>query len=85
MGHTLESVTEPIKRIAELRGDTPRVEITIGGDVRSPADAARFAAAGVDRLIVSPAPLPEAIDGLRRFAEALFYGREWISYAGDRL
>jgi len=75
LGHTPESVTEPIKRIAELREDRARVEITIGGDVRSRADAERLEAAGVDRVIVSPwRKSPEAIDGLRRFAEALGIG-----------
>jgi probable F420-dependent oxidoreductase len=72
LAHSPESVAGPINRIAELREDRPRVEITIGGDVRTPDDVKRFEAAGVDRLIVSPwRKSPEAIDGLRRFAEAL--------------
>jgi probable F420-dependent oxidoreductase len=76
MGHTPESVAEPIRRIAELRGDRPRVEITVGGDVQSPADVERFAAAGVHRMIVSPwRRSKEAIDGLHHFADAVLHGQ----------
>jgi probable F420-dependent oxidoreductase len=72
LDHTPESVLEPIKKLAELRGDGPPIEITVGGTVQSPDDVARFEEAGVHRLLVSPwRRSPEAIDGLRRFAEAV--------------
>jgi len=72
LDHTPESVTEPIKRLAELRGDGPPLEVTVGGDVRSATDVARFEDAGVHRLLVSPWPRSrEALDGLRRFADTV--------------
>jgi probable F420-dependent oxidoreductase len=72
LDHTPESVVEPIKRLAELRGDNSPLEITIGGRVESPDDVKRFEAAGVDRLVVSPwCRSPDALDGLRRFADTI--------------
>jgi probable F420-dependent oxidoreductase len=72
LDHTPESVVEPINRLAELRGDGPPLEITVGADVRSPDDVKRFSEAGVDRLLVSPWPRSrEALDGLRRFADTV--------------
>jgi hypothetical protein len=72
LDHTPESVLEPIKKLGVLRGDGPPIEITIGGAIQSPDDVARFAEAGVDRLLVSPWPRsPEAIEGLRRFADTI--------------
>jgi probable F420-dependent oxidoreductase len=70
LDHTPESVQEPLRRLRELRGDRPRLEITVGGSVLSRDDVARWEEAGVDRLLVSPwARSREAMDGLRRFAE----------------
>jgi probable F420-dependent oxidoreductase len=72
LDHTPESVLEPIGRLAELRGDGPKLEITVGSDVRSPDDVARLEEAGVDRVLVSPWPRSrEALDGLRRFADTV--------------
>ena len=72
LDHTPESVVEPIKRLAELRGDAPPLEITVGADVCSPEDVARFEEAGVQRLLVSPwARSRQALDGLRRFADTV--------------
>ena len=72
LDHTPESVTEPLNRLRELRGDGPPLEITVGGNVRSADDVARFEDAGVHRLLVSPWPRsPEALDGLRRFADTV--------------
>src|SRR5205823_801013 len=72
LDHTPESVVEPIKRLRDLRGDAPPLEITVGGNVQSPDDVARFADAGVHRLLVSPWPRsPQALDGLRRFADTV--------------
>ena len=72
LDHTAESVAEPIARLAELRGDGLPLEITVGGEVRSPEDVSRFEEAGVQRLLVSPWPRSrEALDGLRRFADTV--------------
>jgi probable F420-dependent oxidoreductase len=72
LDHTPESVVETIARLAQLRGDGPRLEITVGGTVKSPDDVKRFEEAGVDRLLVSPWPRSrEALDGVRRFADAV--------------
>jgi probable F420-dependent oxidoreductase len=72
LDHTPESVAEPIARLAELRGDGSPLEITVGGEVRSPEDVARFEEAGVHRLLVSPwRRSREALDGLRRFADTV--------------
>jgi len=72
LDHTPESVGEPIQRLSEMRGDGSPLEITVGGTVQSPDDVARFEAAGVHRLLVSPwRRSPEALDGLRRFAETV--------------
>ena len=72
LDHTPESVLEPIKRLAELRGDGPPIEITVGGHVESSEDVTRFEEAGVHRLLVSPWPRsPQAVDGLRRFADTV--------------
>ena len=70
LDHTPESVREPLRRLTELRGERPPLEITVGGQVTSKDDVARWEEAGVDRLLVSPwARSREALDGLRRFAD----------------
>jgi probable F420-dependent oxidoreductase len=67
MDHTVESVAEPV---AFLRNEQPGCEITVGGPVASLDDVHRWEDAGVDRLMVSPwRRSPEALDGLRRFAD----------------
>jgi alkanesulfonate monooxygenase SsuD/methylene tetrahydromethanopterin reductase-like flavin-dependent oxidoreductase (luciferase family) len=73
MAHTLESIGEPVAALARLRPDGMEpVEITVGGPVATLDDVRRWEDAGVDRLIVSPwARSREAVDGLRRFAEAI--------------
>jgi probable F420-dependent oxidoreductase len=76
LDHTPESVLEPIKKLAEMRGDGPPIEITIGGHVESPDDVKRFEDAGVHRLLVSPwRRSPEALDGLRSFADTVGIAR----------
>ncbi len=70
--HTPESVTPLVARLRELRGDRAPLRIIIGGHVETRADLARFAEAGVDRVIVSPWQRSrEAVDGLRRLADAV--------------
>src|SRR5438270_1998633 len=72
LDHTPESVGEPIQRLTEMRGDGSPLEITVGGNVQTPDDVARFEAAGVHRLLVSPwRRSPEALDGLGRFADTV--------------
>ena len=72
--HSVESVREPVARLAVLREEAGRsgmpFEVSVGGDVRSPDDVARWEEAGVDRLILAPWERSrDAIDGMRRFAE----------------
>jgi probable F420-dependent oxidoreductase len=69
MDHTIESVAAPV---AFLRGESPGCEITVGAAIASPDDVRRWEDAGVDRLMVSPwRRSPEAVDGLRRFADTM--------------
>lgn len=73
MNHTVEQLPASLARIAELReaaGRPGRTEVTVVGDIGSADDVARYADAGVDRVIVHPwRSSREAIDGLRRFAD----------------
>lgn len=78
MGHTLESVAEPVTRLQALRDEhgtaENRFEVTVGGPVTSRDDLARWRDAGVNRLVVSPwRRSREAVEGLKGFAE-LVYG-----------
>jgi len=72
MDHTVSSVAAPITRLRSLRaqhGGGP-MTISVGGPVETAEDVERWAEAGVDRLIVGPwRRSPDAIDGLRRFAD----------------
>jgi probable F420-dependent oxidoreductase len=73
MNHSLEQLPAAVARIAELRaaaGRDGKTEVTMGGSVTSPEDAARYEQAGVDRVIVRPwQKSREALDGIRRYAE----------------
>jgi probable F420-dependent oxidoreductase len=74
MGHTFETGKKQIARLEELRREHGRgdgaFQICLGGAVASPEDVARWEELGVTRLVVSPWPRsPEAVDGVRRFAE----------------
>ena len=75
MNHTLEQLPASIARLAELAqsaGRTEPVEITLTARVESLEDVARYARAGVTRLIVMPwSSSREAIEGLRRFAATI--------------
>ena len=60
--------------IALTNVDTLNLEIALGGRVTSQNDVKRWEALGVTRLVVSPwKRSPEAIEGLRAFAEFLPY------------
>jgi probable F420-dependent oxidoreductase len=76
MGHTFESAAAQIAALDALRKyadrptGEPEFQIIVGGAVESKADVARWEDLGVTRVIVSPwRRSPEAVDGLRRFAE----------------
>ncbi len=77
--HTLESVERPIRRLTELRAEYDRsgegFEIIIGATVEDRDDVKRWQDAGVTRIIVAPwRRSPEALEGLRRYAERVFDG-----------
>jgi alkanesulfonate monooxygenase SsuD/methylene tetrahydromethanopterin reductase-like flavin-dependent oxidoreductase (luciferase family) len=77
LGHTPESVVTPVATIERLREDAgrggERFEMTVGGAVETADDVKRWEEAGVHRLIVSPWPRsPQAVEGIRRFAETHF-------------
>ncbi len=73
----LETVSRAIARLGELRREAgregERFEVTIGAALEGPDAAARLEEAGVHRLIVRPwRRSPQAIDGLRAFADTFF-------------
>ncbi|MGH9136253.1 MAG: TIGR03619 family F420-dependent LLM class oxidoreductase [Acidimicrobiales bacterium] len=75
LDHSPESVRTPIARLLEARAESESaspLEVTVGGSVTSRDDSSRWEDAGVHRLIVSPwARSSEALDGLRRLADAV--------------
>jgi probable F420-dependent oxidoreductase len=76
MSHDLESGAEQISLLHELLDaedrDPADFEYCLGGPVATRDDVERWEEVGVTRLIVSPwARAREAIDGMRRFAEAV--------------
>jgi probable F420-dependent oxidoreductase len=71
LDHTPETVLAPVARLQDLSGGRP-IEVTVGGLVEGPGDVGRWEEAGVDRLLVSPwRRSPDALDGLRRFADTV--------------
>jgi probable F420-dependent oxidoreductase len=75
--HTPESIKERVERLRQLRDDAGRgdrrFEVSVGGPITTLDDVARWADAGVDRLIIAPwERSKDAIDGLRRFADGVF-------------
>ncbi len=74
MAHTPESAAVMTARLAELLDDGGRgrdeVEVTVGGTCETPADVDRWAAAGVDRLIVGPwRRSAQATEAMAEFAD----------------
>lgn len=66
MDHTPESAARQVK---ELDAD---IEVTVGANPLTPDEVPAYAAAGVDRIIVSPwRRSADAVEGLRRLAEEL--------------
>jgi probable F420-dependent oxidoreductase len=78
MNHSLDQMPAAIARLNELTaasGRTTPLEITLPGQIESPDDVERYAAAGVTRMLVMPwTSSREALDGMRRFAEAFLSG-----------
>jgi probable F420-dependent oxidoreductase len=71
--HTPESVRGPVERLRALRAEHGRLDrpftVTVGGRTRHQPDIEAFAAAGVDRLLVSPwSRTREVVGGLEAFA-----------------
>jgi alkanesulfonate monooxygenase SsuD/methylene tetrahydromethanopterin reductase-like flavin-dependent oxidoreductase (luciferase family) len=73
MNHTLEQIPRQVARLADLRADAGRdgpVEITIGGTPADLGEVARYADAGVGRVIVRPWQRSrDAVEALRRYAD----------------
>jgi probable F420-dependent oxidoreductase len=74
MSHTFESAAVSIERLRALRDEAGRAgerfEVCLGGQVESAADVARWEELGVTRLVISPwRRSPEAVDGIRAFAD----------------
>jgi len=74
--HTPQTARPLVERLRALRSELGRetpFECTVGARPTTPRDLEAFADAGVTRLIVRPwERSPEAVDGLRRLADALF-------------
>jgi len=76
LDHTPASARVRVERLRALRAEAGRegasFEVSVGGSVASRDEAAWYEEAGVDRLFVAPwRRSPEALDGLRRFADLL--------------
>lgn len=76
MDHSAESAADRVGRLRRFATDAGRdpdaVEVTVIGAVEGETDVERYAAAGVDRLIVVPwRRSREAVDGLVAFAERI--------------
>jgi hypothetical protein len=73
MSHDFDSGAAQVTKLRALLADEGRdptgFQFCLGGPVDSIADAERWEALGVTRLIVSPwARSKEAVEGMRRFA-----------------
>ncbi len=73
----VDAVRRSVERLAVLRREFGRegrpFEVTIGAPLSDPDAVARFEEAGVHRLIVRPwRRSPEAVEGLRAFADRFF-------------
>ncbi|MFE9327610.1 TIGR03619 family F420-dependent LLM class oxidoreductase [Nocardia sp. NPDC052278] len=75
-GATVADTAAKVDRLRTLRQEAGRqaepFEITVGGEVRGPDDLTAWAAAGVDRLVVTPwRSSRTAVEDLRDFAAAV--------------
>ncbi len=76
MGHSLESIADPVAMLRALRERHGRLDqpftVTVGAPVESRADLDRWAEADVDRVIVAPWERSrDAVGALERLAQAL--------------
>ncbi len=76
MAHTFETAAEQIALLRQYLADHDRdaatFQIVLGGPVSTRDDVAQWEALGVTRMIVSPwRRSPEAVEGVRNFAELL--------------
>jgi probable F420-dependent oxidoreductase len=79
--HTPQSAAERVRQLGELRGDRPRLDISVDITALPDRDTLlRFHEAGVDRLIMrnrlfsaADRSLQGALDNLSRFAETAMY------------
>lgn len=74
LAHTPESAAGRVAELRALRRELGRAdrpfEVSLGGELREPAEIAIWEEAGVDRLVVSPWERSrDCFDGLRRYAE----------------
>jgi probable F420-dependent oxidoreductase len=77
MAHTLESATEQIAKLRELRkqrddANAPdrELQICVGGPVRSADEVKRWEEIGVTRLVIAPwKRSPDAVDGMKQYAD----------------
>jgi probable F420-dependent oxidoreductase len=78
MSHTPETVSLPVKKLRDHLGTYPEKKrdgftVTCSGLANNTDDKKHWEDAGVDRLIVTPwKRSPDALDGMKRFAEAMF-------------
>jgi probable F420-dependent oxidoreductase len=72
MNHTVDQIPASLERIAGYQREAGRsvpFEVTMGAAISSPDDVEVYAAAGVDRVFVSPwTRSREAVAGMERFA-----------------
>ena len=76
MGHTIESATAQVNNIqallVEYGRDPDGFQFVCGGPVENHDDVRRWERTGITRLVVAPwTRSPDAVDGLRRFADAV--------------
>lgn len=79
MNHTIDMIPGSLQSIRALReaaGRDPAIELTMGLPVAGPADLARYAAAGVTRVLVKPwQSSRDALEALERFASDILPAR----------
>ena len=76
MSHTPDTVSVQLKKLRELLRAQPEkpqgFTMTCSGLANNTDDTKHWEDAGVDRLIVTPwKRSPDALDGMKRFAEAM--------------
>jgi probable F420-dependent oxidoreductase len=77
MNQTMDTIGASVQRLRRMLEENGRgidgFQISLGGRIETRDDVKRAEDAGVTRLIVTPWPKsPQAIDGIRRFADTIF-------------